>query len=82
MSYDITENKRDLDLLDNVEPNIGVRGGDYFMECTMSMRDDYPARSFSIEDFEFSKLELYQGVNYVEVSKEDVIALAKHFGII
>ena len=82
MAYDIVDNKQDLDLLENAEPNLASRNGDYFMDVTFQMMDCVGKRTLNPEDYEFEKIELYQKDQIVDVSKQDVIALAKHFGLI
>ena len=52
------------------------------MASTYNMMDSCGKRSFSEQDFEFDKLELYKGDQIVEVSKFDVEVLARHFGLI
>ena len=82
MSYDITENKRDLHLLSGVETNTVLDAAEFFMESTYSMMSRTPARCISEDDFEIEILELEQNGKCVRVSKHDVEAMAKHFCII
>ena len=80
--YDIADHKSDLDLLEDAQPNLGFRGGEWFMEESFMMMDCVGKRCVNPEDFEFEKIELHQGDQMVEVSKHDVIALAKHFDLL
>lgn len=82
MNYDISENKSDLHLLDNVEPNIKIDNADLFMELSYAMMDCYGAKTISEDDFEYEILELHKGDIFINVSKYDVEAIAKHFGLI
>ncbi len=82
MSYDITENKSDLHLLEDVEANRIVDEGEFFMENTFALMDCTPARCINEEDFEIEVLEIVQKGVTVVVSMYDVEAMARHFGII
>ena len=64
--YDIVDNKQDLHLLDDAEPNLISHG---------VKREEYIHPDIEV-------VELSQKGIMVRVSKLDVEALAKHFGII
>tara|TARA_Y100001956_G_scaffold4944_2_gene4472 strand:- start:549 stop:800 length:252 start_codon:yes stop_codon:yes gene_type:complete len=82
MSYDITEKREDLHLLDSVETNTILDAAEFYMESTYAMMDCTPARCINEEDFEFEVLEIEQKEKIITVSKYDVEAMAKHFGLI
>jgi len=81
-NYDIAENQRDLDFLDSVETNTVLDGGDLFMDDMLCLSDWAPKRSIKVEDYEIEVLELYKGDKMLAVSKHDVEAMAKHFGLL
>ena len=79
--YDITENKRDLHFLTNVETNSRIEGGEMHMDTMCDIRNGV-TRCINEEDYTYDVLELHQDKQMVEVSKNDVMAMAKHFGIV
>jgi hypothetical protein len=65
-TYDVTENKEDLHLLDNAEPNLL----------------SFNAANETYEFPDMDVIELYQGNKVIRVGRLDVLALARHFDLI
>ncbi len=81
MGYDILDNKRDLHLLSNAEPNseFDKEGA---MDDVALLADCTSSRCVDKDKYNIDVLELYQDDSVVSISKLDAEAIAKHFGII